>query len=93
MNAQSIVVALVVIASAIYAAWMLMPASLRRVLAAAALRLPLPAVVAARMRVHASAASSCGCSGCDRNPLAKTSAASAATPAIRPIKLHRRLPG
>ena len=88
--AQWLVVALVVAASAMYATWTLLPASLRRVLAGAALRLPLPPPVAARMRAVATRAASCGCSGCDRNPLPRADADAA--PAARPITLHRRLP-
>jgi hypothetical protein len=93
MNAQWAIVAVVVLASAIYAAWTLMPASLRRALATAALKLPLPAVVAARMRAHAANASSCGCSGCDRNPLSTKSTDTATMAAARPITLHRRIRG
>jgi hypothetical protein len=93
MNAQSIVVGVVVFASALYATWTLMPAALRRLLAAAALALPLPAAIAARMRRHASDAASSGCSGCDRNPLSKPGDGRAAAATVRPITLHRRTPG
>jgi hypothetical protein len=93
MNAQWSIVAVVVLASAVYVAWTLMPASLRRALARAALRLPLPSPIAARMRADAADASSCGCSGCDRNPLSTKSAAAAATTAARPITFHRRSRG
>ncbi|HEY2559528.1 MAG TPA: DUF6587 family protein [Caldimonas sp.] len=93
MNAQSAIVAVVVLASAAYAAWTLLPASLRRTLATAALKLPLPNVIAARVRAHAASASSCGCSGCDRNPLSTKSAAASPTPAARPITFHRRSRG
>jgi hypothetical protein len=93
MNAQWIVVGVVVFASAIYAVWTLAPASLRRLLATAMLRLPLPAAFAARMRRHASDVSSCGCSGCDRNPLSNSDAGTTAGNVVRPITLHRRTPG
>jgi hypothetical protein len=93
MNAQSAIVAVVVLASAVYAAWTLMPASLRRTFATAALKLPLPAMIAARIRAHAANASSCGCSGCDRNPLSTKSTEAAATAAARPITIHRRIRG
>jgi hypothetical protein len=93
MNAQWAIVAVVVLASAVYTAWTLMPASLRRALATAALRLPLPAVVAARMRSYATNASSSGCSGCARNPLSTKSTETAATTAARPITIHRRVRG
>jgi len=92
LTAQWLAVALVVAGSAMYAAWTLLPSSLRRVLAVAALKLPLPAAIAARMRAVATRASSCGCSGCDRNPLAGADAESRTMSAAQPIKLHRRLP-
>ncbi|HEY2190569.1 MAG TPA: DUF6587 family protein [Caldimonas sp.] len=93
MNAQWAIVAVVVLASAVYAAWTLMPASLRRVLATAALKLPLPAVLATRIRSQAANASSCGCSGCDRNSLATKRAETATPAAARPITIHRRVRG
>jgi hypothetical protein len=93
MNAQWIVVGVVVFASALYATWTLMPASLRRLVATVALAWPLPAAIAARMRRHASEVSSCGCSGCDHNPLAKPRGGTVASGAVRPIALHRRTPG
>jgi len=92
VTAQWLVVALVVVASTVYATWTLMPATLRRQLAAALLKLPLPAAVASRLRAVATSASLCGCSGCDRNPLPRTSPDPKAADA-RPITLHRRLPG
>jgi len=93
MNPQWAVVAVIVAVSAVYAAWTLMPASLRRVLATASLRLPLPHAIAARLRAHAENASSCGCSGCDRNPLAAPRENAEPKATVRPITVHRRLPG
>ena len=93
MNAQWAVVALIVGASAIYAAWTLMPAALRRVVAAAALRLPLPRAIAARMRAHAENVSHGGCSGCDRNPLAPARGSAGRSATVRPITVHPRRPG
>ena len=90
MSAQWAIAAVVVVVSTICAAWTLMPASLRRVLAIASLRLPLPRAIAARMRAHAERTSACGCSGCDRNPLAGSAADPAAPAVVRPITLHRR---
>ena len=86
---QWLVVGAVVFGSALYATWTVMPAALRRAFAAAALKLPLPEWLARRLRAHATRASSCGCSGCDRNPLPRGEQASVAA---RPITLHRRLP-
>jgi hypothetical protein len=45
------------------------------------------------MRAVATSASSCGCSGCDRNPPAQAGADARKMAAPQPIKLHRRLPG
>ncbi len=91
--AQWFVVALVVAGSASYATWTLLPAALRRGLATALLTLPLPSPIAARMRAAATSASSCGCSGCDRNPLPGTASERATTGVVaQPIRLHRRLP-
>jgi hypothetical protein len=92
MTLQWTVVAVVVVVSAISAAWTLMPAALRRVLAAALLRLPLPRAVAARLRRQLATASSRGCSGCDRNSLAEAGTSAAPAPPVRPITLHRRMP-
>jgi hypothetical protein len=91
--AQWLVVALVVATSATYATWTLLPAPLRRGLAGALLKLPLPAAIATRVRAVATSASSCGCSGCDRNPLARNEADSEQAKAPQSITLHRRLPG
>ena len=77
----------VVVGSAIYAVWTLMPSALRRLLATALLGLPLPGAIAARLRVHAASASSCGCTGCDRAAPVRD----ASQP--QPIRLHRRSPG
>lgn len=93
MNAQWVVVAVVVLVSAIYATWTLMPASLRRAFAAASLRLALPRAVEAWMRTHAETTSSCACSGCDRNSPAGSGATATPPATVRPITLHRRLPG
>lgn len=92
LTVQWLAVALVVAGSATYATWTLMPASLRRGLAGILLKLPLPAAIATRMRAIAISTSSCGCSGCDRNPSAHNDAESK-TSATKPITLHRRLPG
>ena len=65
MLLQSMIVALLVLGCTAYAAWKLMPAAAQRALAAAMLRLPLPAALAAWCRQAAQAPSGCGCSGCD----------------------------
>ena len=85
MLVQSLLVALIVAACAVYVAWTLMPAPWRRGLALASLKLPLPAGVATFMRRHSVAASGCACDGCDK------SAAPAASPKVQTIVLHPRM--
>ena len=95
---QALVVTVIVVACAFYAAWTLMPASLRRRLAVALLARRLPEVVARRLRPHALASSGCGCDGCDHapakakmGPMAST-APTAATPAVQPMRFYPRPP-
>jgi len=84
---QTVVVALIVLACSVYAVWSLLPAAARRGIARNALKLPLPARAASFMQRHASAASGCGCDGCDHAPSAGAKRAAAAGP--RPITFHR----
>ena len=65
---QTLIVALLVIGSATYAAWTLMPAAARRAIASSLLKLPLPGAFAAKMRRAATVNSGCGCDGCDHAP-------------------------
>jgi hypothetical protein len=88
---QWLLVGGIVAGSALYAAWTLMPASLRRTLAGAALRLPLPPACAAWLRVRAAQDSGCGCSGCDRNPMRRPGVDEPVA-TTHPVTLHRRLP-
>lgn len=68
MGLQMLVVALVVAGSLVYAAWSLMPQTLRRRLAAWLLRLPVPARWRAPLHKAAQAPGRCGaCRGCDRS--------------------------
>ncbi|HEY4068195.1 MAG TPA: hypothetical protein VGM74_14950 [Burkholderiaceae bacterium] len=69
---QTLIVALVVAACSVYAAWTLMPAAARRALATAMLKLPLPAPFALKMRKAATLSSGCGCDGCDSAPVKST---------------------
>jgi hypothetical protein len=62
---QTLLVALIVVASAVYALWALIPSGVRRQLAIAALRWPLPAFLLARLRHPAQPAIGCACDGCD----------------------------
>ena len=67
-NTQALVVAPVVAACFVYAAWSLMPGTLRRRLAIALMRMPwvgqIPFVVRAAQKPLG-----CGCDGCDRSAL------------------------
>lgn len=97
MALQSLVVALLVLACSVYAAWTLMPAAARRAIALQLLKLPLPGVFEAPLQRAASKASGCGCDGCDRAsvpPRARRSAAQApvALPGdVKPIVFQRRV--
>lgn len=85
---QDVLVGLIVVSCALYAAWSLMPAALRRSLAGQGARLPLPSRLRSRLRAIASAAPGCGCNGCDRG-----GDAAAATPgAAKPVQFVRKLP-
>lgn len=82
MNGQMLVVLVVVAACSVYAGWSLAPAVVRRSVADAALRLPLPGFMARYFgKVALRASAGCGCDGCDAPP-----------PAAReqPIRIHRR---
>lgn len=84
---QSLVVALLVTGSVVYAVWKLMPLAARRASATALLRLPMPAAFEGPLRRVAQAPSGCGCDGCDRAPIkAQPRNASQA------IKFHPRPP-
>jgi hypothetical protein len=82
---QILIVALLVVGSALFAAWTLMPAAARRALAIALLKLPLPAFATARLRRAATLSSGCGCDGCDHAP-----AKAAAHDAPQVVRFHPR---
>ena len=90
MHWQSLIVALVVTACGAYALWALMPSAARRLFAGWALKLPLPALLAAPFERASRAASGCGCDGCDRSEL-KTKPSAAAN-AAQPLTFHPRPP-
>ncbi len=89
MLLQSLIVALLVLGSALYGVWSLLPAGARRVLALRALRWPLPAWAARRLQRAAKPASGCG--GCD-NCGDAGAASSAASGAAKVVTFHRRPP-
>ena len=84
-TAQGLVVAWVVGACAVYAVWTLMPSGARRHVALAALRLPLPASMAAQLRRAAQRTSGCACAGCD-HAVPKPAAG-----AVQPMRFHPRV--
>ena len=90
MHWQSLIVALIVTACSAYAVWALMPSAARRLFAGWALKLPLPALLAAPFERAARAASGCGCDGCDRSELKPKTAANANV--AQPLTFHRRPP-
>ena len=83
---QSLIVVALVLGSVCYAGWTLMPAALRRSLAASMLNWPLPERIAAKLRRAAQAASGCGCDGCDHAPVKQ-----AAADAVKPLIFHPRV--
>jgi hypothetical protein len=91
MNAhlQPMIVALLVPLCTLYAAWKLMPAAVRRPIAAALLRLPhLPHSLDAALRRAAKASSGCGCDGCDQAEKKPAAAAAGAPSRAQPITFH-----
>ncbi len=93
MFLQTLVVALLVTACASYAAWTLMPASLRRSLALVLLKLPLPRLLANTMRKRSVASSACACDGCDKAkaPVDATTRAKPSSSGVAPLVFHPRL--
>jgi hypothetical protein len=87
MLVQTLLVALLVAACALYALWALLPAGVRRPIARALLRLHWPEPLAARLQRHTVEPSGCGCDGCDQAAKPTRPA-----PAEQAIRLHRRLP-
>ncbi len=93
MIVQTLVVAAVVASCTTYAVWTLMPASARRVLAVALLKLSLPRPLASVMARYAVASSGCACDGCDKSAAAavKTAAPGPVSGGVAPIVFHPRL--
>ena len=85
MLAQTLIVGVLVVSCALYAAWTLMPSVARRHLARHLLRISLPAALRTRLLRHAQATSGCGCNGCDHG----SKAAAAMQP--KPLQFHRRI--
>lgn len=80
MTLQYVVVGVIVVVCGIYALWTLMPQVLRKAIASALLRLPMPARLNGALRKSAQGSSGCGCDGCDK----------VVKPAIQSIVFHPR---
>jgi hypothetical protein len=88
--AQTLIVALLVAACSLRAAWILAPAAARRSVARLLLAWPLPRSLVAPLKKHAQAAGDgCACDGCDKGSHAGETKTA---PAVAPITFHRRLP-
>jgi len=92
---QSLIVALLVVACSLRAAWILAPGAARRAVARALLTWRLPSAFAAPLRRHAQdAGEGCGCDGCDKGAGPGGPKASKPKPGatVAPITFHRRPP-
>lgn len=85
MDLQTLAVAAIVPACALYAAWKLAPSALKRRAARRLLGAPLPAPIARALQRTANTSGGCGCDGCDAAPAKPAGQAT-------PITLHRRKP-
>jgi hypothetical protein len=85
---QALVVLVLVVGSAAYAAWTLLPAAGRRRIARMLLKGPLPGALARFFTRHATEAPSPGCGSCERNADATRAGRPPAEGA--PLVFHRR---
>ena len=95
MALQSVVVAVAVAVSAVYASWTLMPQAAQRALARTLLRAPLPAGMRRRLERLSVASGGCGCSGCDQAAAPKLpgdTAMGEAEANYQPLVFHARKP-
>ncbi|MET0349181.1 MAG: DUF6587 family protein [Rhizobacter sp.] len=90
---QDLLVGLIVAACAVYAAWVLMPASWRRRAAARLAGGPLPSALRARFQRLAKSAPGCGCDGCDAGtPPGVPKKGAPVAGGEQPIQFVRKLP-
>jgi hypothetical protein len=93
MLLQSLIVAVLVLGSALYALGSLLPAGVRRALALRALRWPLPAWAARRLQRASKPASGCGgCDNCGDAGGAHPGASPSLPGAAKVVTFHRRPP-
>lgn len=88
MDLQSLIVAIVVLASLLYASWTLMPSTLRMAIARMLLRLHWPARTQAWLERAAAGPTGCGCDGCDAGTKPSGKPAKADPAAAQPIRFH-----
>lgn len=84
---QELLVALIVLACTVYAAWTLMPSALRRAIAQRLQHWPWPPLLARSLRRAALAPTGCGCDGCDAKAPGSPRAPAAQQHTIR---IHRQ---
>jgi hypothetical protein len=84
---QNLLVALIVVACAVYAVWVLLPLAWRRSLAGRLATAPWPAPIKRRLQKAAQPGNACGCNGCDSSP---APGAPGAKPEAQPIRFHPR---
>ena len=84
MNAQLLIVILLVSFCSLYAVWVLIPAVARRFVAQRLVRLPLGQTLKAPLVRAASTSFGCGCSGCDKAIDVKNKVEA------QPIRFHAR---
>jgi len=97
MLLQNLIVAVLVLASALYAVWSLLPAGAKRALALRAQSWPLPAWALRRLQGVAGATEGCGgCGGCAGNLQSKAQPKPRQRPPPKPpstpqtVHFHRR---
>jgi hypothetical protein len=90
MLLQSLIVFMLVTGCFMYAAWTLMPQSVRRLLGRGLLRLPLPEALRSICQKADSAAVGCHCSGCDRATVKRGASQKTEPIAAKPVVFHPR---
>jgi hypothetical protein len=79
---QNLLVAVIVLACAVYAVWALLPMAWRRALAQRLVAAPSPAPIKRWLQRAAQPGNACGCNGCEQGAPKPTDA--------KPIRFHPR---
>lgn len=90
MKYEQLLVFALVAACFVYAAWQLLPQTIRRTLASALARLPLPARVGRYLIQAAQSVGACNCSGCGSAMVKRSSSQKTGQPAAQVLVFHRR---